>query len=55
MPPRVKNILDEEKSSLVIQGNNTEIQCYVHGNPQPTIAWLKNGKVFFLNFFIQMS
>lgn len=45
VPPRVKNLIDEEKSVYVIEGNSTEIQCYIHGNPQPSVSWLKNGKV----------
>lgn len=50
VPPRVKNLLDEERHFSVREGNSTDIRCYVHGNPQPSVSWLRNGKVMYLSF-----
>ncbi|XP_035222665.1 hemicentin-1-like isoform X3 [Stegodyphus dumicola] len=45
VPPRVKNIIQEDSRTHVVEGNSTDIQCYVHGNPLPIVSWMKDGKV----------
>ncbi|XP_054713925.1 hemicentin-1-like [Uloborus diversus] len=47
VPPRVRNIIQEDSRTNVIEGNSTEIKCYVHGNPQPTVSWKKDGQIMF--------
>nr|XP_042899314.1 hemicentin-1 isoform X1 [Parasteatoda tepidariorum] len=44
VPPKVKNHIQGEPVTHELKGNNATIKCYVHGNPPPTISWLKNGE-----------
>ncbi|GFS46965.1 hemicentin-1 [Trichonephila inaurata madagascariensis] len=42
VPPKIKNIIQEDSTINVIRGNNATISCSVSGNPQPTITWWKD-------------
>ncbi|GFT31287.1 hemicentin-1 [Nephila pilipes] len=44
VPPKIKNIIQEDTTTHVIRGNNATITCFVFGNPQPTITWWKDNK-----------
>ena len=33
------------KPSVVIEGQNISLDCAANGNPNPTITWLKDGRI----------
>ncbi|KAG8182020.1 hypothetical protein JTE90_013951 [Oedothorax gibbosus] len=41
VPPKIKNIVQEESAVLVTEGQNATMKCLAEGNPLPTISWWK--------------